>query len=176
MHLPRVIPGWDDALSIEVLPYLLPSERVVLVVRRHPASLIPVFGLLIAGLVALVLDTMGSIPGGAVYLLIPGPLFLVFGYISYRRTRAWHQGLFVLTSRRIILVGWRWKRPLIAIPVGEAADMTFIRTMQGRLLGYGTFQLRAFTGRRHSLRISHLPYPEQLYLEVSGLNFWNDEG
>jgi hypothetical protein len=45
----------------------------------------------------------------------------------------------------------------------------------GRLLGYGNFIVES-AGQNQALRIvDHLPYPEQLYLEVCGLIFQEKE-
>jgi hypothetical protein len=49
--------------------------------------------------------------------------------------------------------------------------MSFQRSSLGRLLGYGEFILES-AGQDQALRVvDHLPYPEQLYLEVCGLIF-----
>jgi hypothetical protein len=57
------------------------------------------------------------------------------------------------------------------IPLSEATGLSFIRTMPGRLLGYGTFRVKQPGSRWRVRKIRFLPYPEQLYLELSGLIF-----
>jgi hypothetical protein len=53
--------------------------------------------------------------------------------------------------------------------------MSFQRSTLGRILGFGEFILES-AGQDQALRIvDHLPYPEQLYLEVCGLIF-KDKG
>jgi hypothetical protein len=53
--------------------------------------------------------------------------------------------------------------------------MSFQRSFSGRLLGFGEFIVES-AGQDQALRnIDHIPYPEQLYLEVCGMLFGNDD-
>ena len=62
-----------------------------------------------------------------------------------------------------------------AMPLAKVTDMSFQRSAMGRLLGYGEFIVES-AGQNQALRImDHLPYPEQLYLEVCGLIFKDNE-
>jgi hypothetical protein len=57
------------------------------------------------------------------------------------------------------------------MPLTKVTDMSFQRTFSGRMLGYGEFIVES-AGRDQALRtIDHIPYPEQLYLEVCGMLF-----
>jgi uncharacterized membrane protein YdbT with pleckstrin-like domain len=57
------------------------------------------------------------------------------------------------------------------MPLGKVTDMSFQRTLAGRLFGYGEFIVES-AGQDQALRtIDFLPYPDQLYLEVCGLIF-----
>jgi len=49
--------------------------------------------------------------------------------------------------------------------------MRFERSATARLFGYGTFVVESAGKDKVFSRIDHLPYPEQLYLEVCGLIF-----
>jgi len=62
-------------------------------------------------------------------------------------------------------------RKVNMMPLSKVTDMSFQRSTMGRILGYGEFILES-AGQDQALRIvDHLPYPEQLYLEVCGLIF-----
>jgi hypothetical protein len=62
-------------------------------------------------------------------------------------------------------------RKVAMMPLVKVTDMSFQRSTLGRLLGYGEFILES-AGQDQALRVvDHLPYPEQLYLEVCGLIF-----
>ena len=57
------------------------------------------------------------------------------------------------------------------MPLTKVTDMSFQRSTLGRILGYGEFILES-AGQDQALRVvDHIPYPEQLYLEVCGLIF-----
>ena len=61
------------------------------------------------------------------------------------------------------------------MPLTKVTDMRFERIPAGRLLGYGKFVVES-AGQDQALQtVDHLPYPEQLYLEVCGLIF-KDKG
>jgi hypothetical protein len=93
------------------------------------------------------------------------------------RVIEWFQNYFVVTSQRMLLTSGLVTRKVAMMPLVKVTDMSFQRNFQGRLLGYGTFILES-AGQDQALRIvDHLPYPEQLYLEVCGLIFpGNDAG
>jgi hypothetical protein len=66
-------------------------------------------------------------------------------------------------------------RKVAMMPLVKVTDMSFQRDLEGRLLGYGTFILES-AGQDQAFRVvDHLPYPEQLYLEVCGLIFPNKD-
>lgn len=46
-----------------------------------------------------------------------------------------------------MLVNFPWKERLIVIPLAEASDMTFVRTLPGRIVGFGSFFIEK-PGRR----------------------------
>jgi len=66
-------------------------------------------------------------------------------------------------------------RKVNMMPLSKVTDMSFQRSSLGRILGYGEFILES-AGQEQALRVvDHLPYPEQLYLEVCGLIFKDQE-
>ena len=61
------------------------------------------------------------------------------------------------------------------MPLAKVTDMSFQRSAMGRILGYGKFILESAGQDQALTRVDHLPYPEQLYLEVCGLIFKDKE-
>ena len=169
----RLVPN-TDRVPAEVLPYLLRSERQVITVHQHPTVLVPSASLLVADVAAFVLGAVDVIPGGFVMLVILGTLFAPLCYFLYRRLFAWMRTFFVATSVRLILIDWKGKVQLTVIPIKEAGAMSFIRSLSGRVLGYGSFVLRVPDHGGHLRKIKFLPYPDQLYLELLGLVFSDD--
>jgi len=60
--------------------------------------------------------------------------------------------------------------------IGYRPRRLFDTELAGRLLGYGSLAARSGGGRRLFPRVRHLPYPEQLYIEVCGLIFKDPGG
>jgi membrane protein YdbS with pleckstrin-like domain len=155
--------------------YLLPNEQQVITVRRHPAvligpSMLALAGLLAAGVLsATVLHTNGTL--AAVVWIAWLVLFvnLIWKAIN------WAVDFFVVTSHRILLTSGVFTRKVAMMPLTKVTDMSFQRSFAGRMLGYGEFIVES-AGQDQALRnIDHIPYPEQLYLEVCGMLFGSDD-
>jgi Bacterial PH domain len=144
--------------------YLLPQERPVITVRMHPATLtahlVMAGGGLLAAWKLASRSARPEIAWGA-YLLLP----LYFLY----RGAAWPATYLPVTNERMMLIRGVLTRTAAAIPLQRVAGLTLQRTVPGRLLGYGTLIVDC-PGRRQVFRkVRYLPYPEQLYLEISSL-------
>jgi hypothetical protein len=164
-----------ETVPAEVYRYLLPNERRVITVRRHPVVLAPALGLLMVNVTAFALSAADVIQGGTALLAGLGILFPASCYIFYRTKRAWCRAYIVATTARIMLVNLVWKHPLLVIPLDEAYDMTYVYTRPfGWLIGYGSFVFKKSETLRRTLKLRYLPYPEQLYIEVAGLLFPGD--
>jgi uncharacterized membrane protein YdbT with pleckstrin-like domain len=86
----------------------------------------------------------------------------------------WAVDYFVVTSHRILLTTGVLTRKVAMMPLSKVTDMSFQRSFAGRLLGYGEFIVES-AGQDQALRtIDHIPYPEQLYLEVCGMLFGDE--
>ena len=164
----RVVP--NETVPASIYRVLLPHERRVITVRFHPAILIrPVAetlgGLALAGLISTIahLDTD--------VLLVVWLAWLVLVIRLLFRIYQWLEDYFVVTSARLLLATGVFKKSVNMMPLGKVTDMRFERSPAGRLFGYGTFIVES-AGQDQALRnINHLPYPEQLYIEVCGLIF-----
>jgi uncharacterized membrane protein YdbT with pleckstrin-like domain len=87
----------------------------------------------------------------------------------------WLDEYFVVTSQRLLLATGVITKTVNMMPLSKVTDMRFERSAAGRLLGYGKFIVES-AGQEQALHtVDHLPYPEQLYLEVCGLIF-KDQG
>jgi membrane protein YdbS with pleckstrin-like domain len=160
-----------NAGPASVNKYLLPHEHQVITVRKHPAVLIgPIALALGAILVALVLGTTVLLHthNAAIVLIIACLIFLL--YLGYR-TWEWSEDYFVVTSDRMLQASGVFTRKIAMMPLVKVTDMSFRRNTLGRMLGYGSFILES-AGQDQALRtIDHVPYPEQLYLEICALIF-----
>ena len=164
----RVVP--NETVPAAIYRVLLPNERRVITVRFHPAVLIrPVAetlgGLALAGLLSAIHGLSGTI------LLVIWLAWLILVIRLLFCIYAWLEDYFVVTSQRLLLAEGVFKKTVNMMPLSKVTDMRFERSAVGRLLGFGTFIVES-AGQDQALHtIDHLPYPEQLYIEVCGLIF-----
>jgi uncharacterized membrane protein YdbT with pleckstrin-like domain len=148
--------------------YLMSYEGKPVAVRRHPAVLLrPVAevtaGLLVAGFVT---ATVGGGPGGIVWWLWAALLVRLAWKVF-----AWSLEFFIVTEHRVMLITGVLNRKVAMMPLAKVTDIALERPFVGRLIGYGTFVLES-AGQDQALReVEYMPYPEQLYLEVSSVIF-----
>src|SRR5271169_6613254 len=168
----RLAPN-TDTVPASVNKYLLPHERQVISVHEHPAVLIGPIALVLLGL-AIAGWLSNSVGNGTAILVIWlawGVLLLWFG----AKVWDWSVNYFVVTSQRLILARGVIVRRVGMLPLGKVTDMSLRRTTIGRILGYGEFIVES-AGQDQALRnVKFIPYPEQLYLEVCGLIFKDEE-
>ncbi|WP_159945518.1 MULTISPECIES: PH domain-containing protein [unclassified Nocardiopsis] len=161
----------SNSAPASVNRYLLPHEQDVVTIRRHPAVLIgPVGAVLVALIVAGILSNT-SIADSAAALAIIWWLWLLVLVWFVWQVAEWSVDYFVITSARLLLTTGLITRQVNMMPLGKVTDMRFERTLMGRFLGYGTFVMESAGQDQALSKISFIPYPEQLYLEVVGLIF-----
>lgn len=166
----RVVPR-EWAIPREAARHLEPDEQQVITVRRHTTR--PTLGILplLLVLADYLLHAAGAVHGSAhakfnlAILIAPSGILAVYSVV------AWLVGYVVITPRRILVLDWWRVTRITEIPLSEATELSFIRTVPGRLLGYGTFRVKRPGSRWRVLKIRFLPYPAQLYLELCGLIF-----
>jgi len=158
-----------EPIPYTVYRYLLPHERQVLTVRRHPAALIPPAASAVGGLLAAAAVTPFGASGTTVETvvwLLAGGLLAQFAAAIY----GWFDGYVVVTRQRIIFVTTTiLGRRVEQFPVEQAKELEVKRSSAGRLAGYASFVFE-FDGPVQRV-IEFLPYPDQLYLELQGLIF-----
>ena len=169
----RVVP--NETVPASIYRVLLPHERRVITVRFHPAVLIKPVALALAGLaVAGLLSTIARLDNTDILVVIWLAWLILLIRLLYA-IYVWLEDYFVVTSQRLLLATGVVRKSVKMMPLAKVTDMSFNRSAMGRLLGYGTFVVES-AGQDQALRtIDHLPYPEQLYLEVCGLIF-KDQG
>jgi uncharacterized membrane protein YdbT with pleckstrin-like domain len=171
----RLVAPNTDTVPATVNRYLLPHERQVISVHQHPAVLIrPILevlvGVAVAGWV-----TNALAHGNSTAILVIWLLWAVLLLRLLWKILDWSLNYFVITSQRLLLAQGFIVRKVNMMPLAKVTDMSFQRSAMGQLLGYGEFIVES-AGQDQALRnVDHLPYPEQLYLEVCGLIFKEQE-
>lgn len=148
--------------------YLLPQERRlrVITVRKHPAVLILPIALAVGGLVAAFLLSATVLQTQSQARDVVWLLWLLLALNLIWKVINWAVDYFVVTSQRMLLTSGVLTRKVGMMPLGKVTDMSFQRSFAGRLLGYGEFIVESAGQDQALSRIDHIPYPEQLYLEV----------
>jgi uncharacterized membrane protein YdbT with pleckstrin-like domain len=164
-----IAPGGNPPADVD--RYLLPHEQEVITVRKHPAVLLAPVAWAVIGLIlaAVLSDTVLRHDSGLTWIVwaIWGLVFLNFLWAAVN----WAVDYFVVTSHRFIETTGLFSRKVAMMPLAKVTDMTFQRSVLGRILGYGTFILESAGQDQALSKVDHIPYPEQLYLEVCSLIF-----
>jgi uncharacterized membrane protein YdbT with pleckstrin-like domain len=151
--------------------YLPAHEEIVTQVRRHWSVLAGPFAAAVGALVAAAavgylvspradsdfLDTLVSVV--AIFFL------LRFVY----KTWEWYSNRVVVTNQRFVEVSGIITRKVASMPITKVTDMTYRRTLPGRILGYGDLILESAGQDQALSRIDHLPNPDVFYRTVTSL-------
>ncbi|UJW33228.1 PH domain-containing protein [Saccharothrix sp. AJ9571] len=151
--------------------YLLDTERRVIRIRRHWATLLwdsfeAAALLAICVLVSYVLPpSMWLINNILWYLAL-----LVILRFSYLVMEWWVERL-VVTDKRFVMTTGVFTTKVLMMPITKVTDLTYQRSAWGRVLGYGTMVVES-AGQIQALnKIDYLPRPEEFYDTISELVF-----
>jgi hypothetical protein len=165
----------DQKVLAEVNKYLLPHERQFITIRRHPAVLIGPSVLTLAWPVAAGVLTATILHGNKPLVTVVWIGWLLLFVRMIWKCLDWARTFLVITSQRILLTSGVSTRKVVMLPLAKVTDMSLQRSYLGRLLGFGQFIMES-VGQDQALRmVDHIPYPEQLYLEICGLIFRSNE-
>lgn len=150
--------------------YLLPTERRVIEVRRHPAVMAwPLTQAVVVVLAAVVLSYLTR-HGGIIQTIVGILAILALLRVGWV-VGDWWVERFVVTDQRVLLSSGLLARRVAMMPLRKVTDMTYERSVAGRLLGYGEFIMESAGQDQALSRVPYLPRPDALYLEVSQLLF-----
>ncbi len=156
--------------------YLLdPSvERRVIRVRRHWASLMGVmtqtFGVVI---VAFVLSQLLSGAGDDLWV-VQSVLWYVAAAAVLRfiwKALEWWVELIIITNKRFMITSGLVVTKISMMPITKVTDMSYLRTLGGRMLGYGTLRVESAGQKQDLERVDYLPKPEATFDAISELIF-----
>ena len=154
----------------EIDEYLLPTERRVIRVRQHWAVMInhitqTALFLLVLVIGQSLLDDNVVVDNVAFYLGLVAVLrFTVL-------TILWWIERIVITDKRVMLAQGILVHNVGMMPLSKVTDLTFQRTLGGRMFGYGTMIVES-AGQIQALnRIEYMPRPEEIYEALSELVF-----
>ena len=77
----------------------------------------------------------------------------------------------MITDKRVMLAKGLLTHKLAMMPLSKVTDLTFERSLNGRMLGYGSIIVES-AGQVQGLdRIDYMPRPEEIYEALSELIF-----
>ena len=150
--------------------YLLPTERRVIRVRQHVAVMLKDI-LVTALFLLLMVVAQRHLPAGVLVDNLSFYLSLVAVVRFTVLVILWWIERIVITDKRVILAQGFIVHRVGMMPLSKVTDLTFQRSLRGRLLGYGTLIVES-AGQIQALnRIDYIPRPEEVYEALSELVF-----
>lgn len=150
--------------------YLLHDEQIIVATHRHWMSVMEPFFTATVSLVVIGAIFFGTGGGGGLIELLLIAWLLLFGRAGARLWE-WNLEWFVATDNRILLIYGFIIRKVDMLPMSKVTDMTFHRSISGRIFGYGSFILES-AGQDQALSDLHfIPDPNETYLQIVGTIF-----
>ena len=147
--------------------YLIPGEQRFVVVRRHPAMFARVAAAALIAIMVALLET--GLSSSAARLVWVVALALV-AWLAWRLLE-WRVNIFIVTDQRGMLITGLTTRRVAMLPLRRVQDMTYKRSPLGRALGYGEFVIESAGEAQGLRRITYVPTPDAIYLEISEVLF-----
>lgn len=151
--------------------YLAVDESIVCRVRRHPAVLFrPFVEALGVIFVASFLGTWLSPGEGSDAIDTAGGLAAIAFMARFAwKGWEWNVAHIVVTDRRIFEVSGLLTRRVASTPLTKVTDMTYHRSLLGRILGYGDLRVESPGQKQAVEKIAFLPKPDDFYRTVTSL-------
>lgn len=151
--------------------YLAADERIVTHVRRHVIVLfrpfmVTVVALFLAGSIGWV---TGAGTGGDTIDLVVGLIALAAAASFGLKAWQWWSDRIVVTDQRIFEVSGVLTRKVASMPLTRVTDMTYRRSLLGRILGYGDLIVESAGQDQALSRIERLPNPDDFYRTITSL-------
>ncbi|MGA8979771.1 MAG: PH domain-containing protein [Pedococcus sp.] len=156
----------SERRHVELDRYLLDGERLVTAVHQHWGKVAEPVALAVAGLVvALWADARVPPSIGVVSTIVWWAWFALVLRAAYR-VAEWRHDWFVATDKRLLLFYGFITRKVSMMPLAKVTDMSYERSVPGRLLGYGRFVMES-AGQDQALReVNWVPQPDHHYRAI----------
>lgn len=159
--------------------YLLSTERRVIRLRRHWAFVLPKLGQTVLALAAamalsILLSKAPRDDGSDLLSVLQNILWYLALFVLLRFTYylvEWLVERIVITDKRFMITSGIFTTNVAMMPVTKITDLTYKRTLFGRMLGYGTLIVES-AGQIQALnRVEFVPRPEEVFDAISELVF-----
>jgi membrane protein YdbS with pleckstrin-like domain len=149
-----------------VKDYLLPHEKRVITVRRHPGQLALHAASLAWACTAASLITALTASGPLLLGAAWAACAVILTYLIVRGI-GWLHAYVVVTEFRMIFIAGLTVRKVVTVPVREIDDVLLYRSPLARIIGYGTIILQPVRPGQRLPKMSYIPYPEQIFVEIA---------
>src|SRR6476469_7271810 len=172
--------GPGERRHAELDRYLLDGERLVTAVHQHWGKVAEPMATAVAGLV-LALWVDGTVPRSM--SLVGTVVWWLWFALALRAlflVAEWRHDWFVATDKRLLLFYGFITRRVSMMPLSKVTDMSYERSVPGRLLGYGRFVMES-AGQDQALhKVNWVPQPDDHYraicAEIFGVPDRSDHG
>lgn len=146
--------------------YLLDGERLVTAVHQHWGKVAEPVGSAIGGaILALWVDATIDPALGMVSTALWWGWFFLVGRMLYRLAE-WRHDWFVATDKRLLLFYGFITRRVSMMPLMKVTDMSYERSVPGRIFGYGRFVMES-AGQDQALhKVNWVPQPDHHYRAI----------
>lgn len=152
--------------------FVLATERRVIHARRHWASQAKYVSQALLALAGLFFFSwlVSSIDNTYLDLVIFLSELTVIGWLAVHLL-GWWMDVLIVTDKRLMNISGIISEQLDAMPVTRVTDLTWRRSIMGRLLGYGTIRIES-AGQHQALEyLDYLPDPDVFHEALSKLVF-----
>lgn len=146
--------------------YLLDGEHIVVAMHQHWAKVAEPVASAVAALVVVAwVDT--ALPRGAGLLadLAWWAWFAVLGRTLWRLAN-WKHDWFIATDKRLLLTYGLVTNKVAMMPLLKVTDMSYSRSVIGRVVGYGQFIMESAGQDQALKRVSYVPHPDRTYRAI----------
>lgn len=151
--------------------YLIPTEQIVFLLRRHWITIFePVATMIVVLFIVGFLDRV--LPNS---VLILRDIVVIGWLIALARMIwlifEWRINLFIATDRRLLLTYGIITRKVAMMPLAKVTDMRYDRTVTGKFFGYGVFILESAGQDQALSKVNFVPDPDKHYQQISAIIF-----
>jgi membrane protein YdbS with pleckstrin-like domain len=143
--------------------FLLDGERVVVDVRQHWFVIVgPIAYTVFALFLVMWVDARVRVDAGVIARVLWFAWFIMVGWMAFQILQ-WRHDRFIATDKRLLLDYGLITQKIAMMPFIKVTDMSYRRTIPGRIFGYGQFVLES-AGQDQALRqIDWVPHPDTTY-------------
>lgn len=151
--------------------FLAPGERVLRTIRRHPVLMVKPIALWLATLIVVGLISFVITEGSPIPVVDQTVLILALAMTAYTgyKVADWWRSYYVITDERVLLLRGILSVSVSAVRLARVTETRFVRSVWGRILGYGELKLDSAGEQLSLASLDYLPRAEEVYRLVTSL-------